>query len=46
MKILAVALSGAGRESKGRDGTGNLTNVQYKPVWNCHNEYPHTINIS
>jgi hypothetical protein len=23
-----------------RDSGGDLTNVQYKPVWNCHNEYP------
>jgi hypothetical protein len=29
-----------GRELKGRDGGGDLTNVQYKPVWNGHNEFP------
>jgi hypothetical protein len=23
----------------GGDGGGNLTNVQYKAIWNCHNEY-------
>jgi hypothetical protein len=23
-----------------RDGEGDLTNVQYKPIWNCHNESP------
>jgi hypothetical protein len=38
IKPLAIALSGVGRESKGRDGRDNLTNVQYKPIWNCHNE--------
>jgi hypothetical protein len=25
---------------KGRDGGGNLINVKYKPLWNCHNEFP------
>jgi hypothetical protein len=37
---LAIALSGAGWGSRGRDGEGHITNVQYKPFWNCHNEYP------
>jgi hypothetical protein len=32
MKPLATALSGVGRESKGGDCGGNLTNVQCKPV--------------
>jgi hypothetical protein len=25
---------------RGRDSRGDLTNVQYKPTWNCHNESP------
>jgi hypothetical protein len=24
----------------GEDGGGNLTNVQYDAIWNCHNEFP------
>jgi hypothetical protein len=24
----------------GRDGGGEPTNVQYKPIWNCHSESP------
>jgi hypothetical protein len=24
---------------RGRDGGDNLTNVHYKPIWNCHNEF-------
>jgi hypothetical protein len=35
-----LALSGAGREQRKRDGRGDLTNVQYKPIGNCHNESP------
>jgi hypothetical protein len=34
---------------KGSEGErlwGNLTNVQYKPVWNCYNESPCTRNTS
>jgi hypothetical protein len=28
-------------------GGGDLTNVQCKPIWNCHNEIPpHKMNIS
>jgi hypothetical protein len=27
-------------ESRGREGGGNLTNVLYKPIWNCYNESP------
>jgi hypothetical protein len=31
-----------GREVvEGEDGGGNLTNVKYKPILNCHNEPPH-----
>jgi hypothetical protein len=26
-----------GRE---RDGEDDLTNIQYRPIWNCHNESP------
>jgi hypothetical protein len=33
MKALAIALSGVGE-----GGGSDLTNVQYKPIWNCHNE--------
>jgi hypothetical protein len=29
-----------GEGSRGRDGGDVLTNVQYKPIWNCHNESP------
>jgi hypothetical protein len=38
-KLLAIALRrwGGGR---GRDSGGDLTNIQYKPIWNCHNECP------
>jgi hypothetical protein len=25
---------------QGEKGWGNSTNVQYKPIWNCHNESP------
>jgi hypothetical protein len=39
-KSLAIAVSGAGKGLRGRDGGGNLTNVQCKPIWNCHNESP------
>jgi hypothetical protein len=38
MKLLA--LSGAGKGSRRRDGGDNLTNVQKKPIWNYHNESP------
>jgi hypothetical protein len=40
MKSLAIVLSGLGRELRGRDDGGDLINVQYKPIWNCHNESP------
>jgi hypothetical protein len=46
MKPLAIALSGLGRGSRGEDSGGYLTNVQCKAIWNCHNESPHTTNIS
>jgi hypothetical protein len=39
-KHLAMALSGAGRGLRERDGGGDLTNVQYKFICNCHNEFP------
>jgi hypothetical protein len=29
-----------------RDSGGDLANVQHKPIWNCHNESPHIMNIS
>jgi hypothetical protein len=25
---------------QGRENGGDLTNVQYKPIRNCHNEFP------
>jgi hypothetical protein len=37
-KALAIALRRMGRGSRGRDVGGDLTNVQYKPIWSCHNE--------
>jgi hypothetical protein len=39
-KPLAIVLSGVGRGRRGRDGGGDLTNVQYKFIWNCHNGSP------
>jgi hypothetical protein len=39
-KTLAIALNGVGRSLRGRDNEGDPTNVQYKPIWNCHNESP------
>jgi hypothetical protein len=45
MKLLATAESGVEREWRGRDGEGDLTNVQCKPTWNCPNESPCTMNI-
>jgi hypothetical protein len=39
-EIIVIFLSGAGRGLRGRDGRGDLTKVQYKPIWNCHNESP------
>jgi hypothetical protein len=40
-KSLAIALS-----ELGRGQGGDLTNVLYKPIWNCHNEFPLTTNIT
>jgi hypothetical protein len=39
-KPLAIALSGSGREVRGREDGDDLTNVQYKPNQNCHYESP------
>jgi hypothetical protein len=39
-KPLAIVLSGAGKELRGRDNGGDITNVQYKPDQNCHYESP------
>jgi hypothetical protein len=37
-KSLTIALSGAGRMLRGRECKGDLNNLQYRHVWNCHNE--------
>jgi hypothetical protein len=37
-KAPAIDLSGAGRGLRGRDGGGDLINVQYKPNQYCHYE--------
>jgi hypothetical protein len=39
-KPLAIALGGARIRSRRRDSGSELTNVQYKPIGNCHNESP------
>jgi hypothetical protein len=39
-KPLATALSGLGRELKGKENGGDLSNVQYKLIWNWHNKFP------
>jgi hypothetical protein len=39
-KFLVIALNGMERESTGRNSGGHVINVQYKPIWNCHNEFP------
>jgi hypothetical protein len=36
----SFALSGAGRGLMDRDNGGDVTNIQYKPNWNCHYESP------
>jgi hypothetical protein len=36
-KPLIIVLNGARKGSRGTDGGDDLTNVQYKPIWNCHN---------
>jgi hypothetical protein len=38
-KPLVIALI-SGRGLMGRDDGGNVTNIQYKPSWNCHYESP------
>jgi hypothetical protein len=40
-KPFAIALSGVGRKLRGGEDEGDLTNVQYKPNWNCHYESSH-----
>jgi hypothetical protein len=40
MKPLAISLSEVGKGLKGRNGGGDLIDVQYKPIWNCHSESP------
>jgi hypothetical protein len=42
----AIALSGVGRELRGRGYESNVNNVQYKSNWNCHYESPCIMNIS
>jgi hypothetical protein len=39
-KPLAIVLRRVGKGSRGRDSRSDLTNVQYKPIWNYHNESP------
>jgi hypothetical protein len=39
-KPLAIGFKWAGRGLRGRDGGGDLTNIQYKPILDCHNEFP------
>jgi hypothetical protein len=38
MKALATVLSGVGRGLREVHVGGELTNVQCKAIWNCHNE--------
>jgi NADH:ubiquinone oxidoreductase subunit F (NADH-binding) len=35
-----MVLSETGRELRGRDGGGYLTNIKCKAIWNYHNESP------
>jgi hypothetical protein len=42
-KPLAIALSGAGRGSRGRDDGGDVTNIQYKPIWIVTTNLTYTI---
>jgi hypothetical protein len=44
--LLQLFSSGAERRVRGREDGGDLTNVQYKFIWNCHYESSHTTNIS
>jgi hypothetical protein len=39
-KPLSITLSGTGKGQGERDAGRDLTNVQYKCTWNCHNESP------
>jgi hypothetical protein len=39
-KTHAIALSGVGRDLRGRDYGGNVTNILYKSNQNYHNEAP------
>jgi hypothetical protein len=39
-KPLAIALSGVGKELRGRDNGGDVNNVQYKSNQSCHYESP------
>jgi hypothetical protein len=45
MKSLAIALSEEG-VGPGERWWGDLINVQYKSICNCHNDSPHTTNIA
>jgi hypothetical protein len=40
MKPLWITWSVVGMGSRGKDGGGDITNAQYKLIWNCHNESP------
>jgi hypothetical protein len=39
-KPFAITLSRVGKGVKGREGGGDLNNVQYKTIWNCPNGSP------
>jgi alpha-L-arabinofuranosidase len=39
-KPFAIALNGVGMGMWGTSNGGELTNVQYKPICNCHSEFP------
>jgi hypothetical protein len=41
-KPLGIALSWEGWGLRGKDDGSNLTDVQYRPNWNCHYDFPHT----
>jgi hypothetical protein len=46
-KSLAIALSWVVRRLRGRDDGGNVNNIQYKSIRNCHYEsLPCIMNIS
>jgi hypothetical protein len=44
MKSLAISLSGSGSGLRGRDGKGDLTDMQCKAAGNWRNESPHRMN--